>query len=749
MVTTSVEAPRVVRKPMQIKPAIPLPHLKRQAAAAAARQRAITPATETKSSDAAKSDLGSSSPASPATTTTKVNVESPKDHGNPSPPPTASTDGHTVAENANDETSTPDATQPSNASPTTGVEKTKTQPEVNGHKHQERNQALNGHVEEFTPRPASSIANENIHAQPPAGDGMSAPVAHHMPAHADGPPGSQLTPNGPVFTHRPHPSLQFGALRDTRDPSPDPLSAGLVPPQGMPLHGGRPPFVPPASGGFAHGGPPPPGFPVHPGNEMGAYGGPSMPFPPAESYYPGGAFPPTPHSYHDSQSSSIPEDPGPYARFAHAGPRQPPGFGADTQGRGPAFPGTQPSPTPMMRPDSNARGLADHVSRHFGDPTFSDCTLEVVFHSEPEDKPKKSIIHGHRLVFSRSSFLYEAMLQQKNQSLPQSLVYYPGKTFIEPDSFHQAIQSLYGYPLLEMPQLAENCTAFGTPRQQFRYAISYACAGEALKWGPVVYRGCELAARLVNVQTFETAFEFALADYEDKGSYENFRFYEGSRIMLSSVVDFMLRELPRDLVLDTTMANRPVFVRLPHDTPSPSKPAAEDSSSPVVVKGHRASGSMSQSRQIQFGDLNIANDGDDAAQATPKLDQATASLHATFSCVLINMPFGFLKMFLEAVPGHHNAWASGETRYRVVQSVVAEREARRLRALDAVVAGSVPDSIPIQAVLRSPEPSHSAPWNILGWKEEITFPNSASGPNLTRQWAPIQDERRISVAAYP
>merc|ERR1711937_889597 len=102
--------------------------------------------------------------------------------------------------------------------------------------------------------------------------------------------------------------------------------------------------------------------------------------------------------------------------------------------------------------------------------------------------------------------------------------------------------------------------------------------------GPVVYRGCELAARLVNVQTFETAFEFALADYEDKGSYENFRFYEGSRIMLSSVVDFMLRELPRDLVLDTTMANRPVFVRLPHDTPSPSKPAAEDSSSPVVVK---------------------------------------------------------------------------------------------------------------------------------------------------------------------
>ena len=529
----------------------------------------------------------------------------------------------------------------------------------------------------------------------------------------------------------------------------------------MPAPDSRQPYPPHANSGFPPG--VPPALDMMAAGNFDAYGRPSMNYPPMDPYQPyGNNFPPsTPQSFQDSPSSGNPEDSGPYRHFAGATPvHGPPGFGDDAASqnhgvnmtRNAPFPAMAPQgpPTSMIPQDDDAGGLVDHFQQQFGLNDLADCSLELR-HRDHRVAPVK--IPAHRVVLSRSPVLNEMIRNNVQQPMPQQLVLETEDGWVRGDTFYMACQRLYGLPLLHpMPPRhsvdGDNMTAAGSTIDRFRFALSYAAAGHLIGWGPVVRRGCQIAAQLLDLDTIETAIHFAaLTEYKDNVSHDEFKYGAGSRIILDAVLDFIVSRVPSTFQLDTSVTNAHGYARLPYDTPSPAKPAETQPASPVVVRGgksggHFSKGSRGQSHPyIQFGDLSLTNGETGQPSGTPKGPQPTTSaLHAVLSRLLINMPFGYLKMLVESGP---------RSLLRVVHDTVQEREARRGRAVSVLNSGRIPESGVDRMVLRSLEPPQSNPWAVLGWQEEITFSSNTEGPTLGRQWIPLKDDNRSSVAEYP
>lgn len=181
----------------------------------------------------------------------------------------------------------------------------------------------------------------------------------------------------------------------------------------------------------------------------------------------------------------------------------------------------------------------------------------------------------------------------------------------------------------------------------------------------------------------------------------------------------------------------------------------KETSSPPITRGtsvHLGKGRRSQKiTGIQFGDLSLSEAKSPAASETPKASQQPRPvLHAVLSNVLINLPFAYLKMALESAGSSTvNGWASAEYRYRIIKDAVAEREACRLRAVEAVKNKRVEGSESILKLLSSPEPRSFDKWSVLGWQEEIIPYASPNGPALGRQWVPIMEPQNGTQTAYP
>lgn len=154
---------------------------------------------------------------------------------------------------------------------------------------------------------------------------------------------------------------------------------------------------------------------------------------------------------------------------------------------------------------------------------------------------------------------------------------------------------------------------------------------------------------------------------------------------------------------------------------------------------------------IQFGDLTLAESNPASATETPKaLRPAQPVSHAVLSRILLNIPFTQLKMILESSgSGNVNGWANAESRYRIVKSAVDEREARRVKAVEAVSDGRVPGAGELRASLRAPEPRDMPQWGALGWHEEMLPYGNPDGPSLGRKWAPLSAPQGGPVADYP
>ncbi|KAG5974977.1 hypothetical protein E4U55_007916 [Claviceps digitariae] len=594
-------------------------------------------------------------------------------------------------------------------------------------------------------------------------------------------------PNGAGHTHHSHPSngsIHFGTFQDSQNTSPAPLhSGGIVPPPSMPMVDGRAPYMPPPGNGF------PPMMPygadmMQPAN-FDHYGRPAMAFGPMDAFpmYANNFGPSTPHSFHDSQSSGQVEENVIYPPYLSNGHRNGAGAGpgeldgsahTHTQGGRMLVPpeyanprmlqhGHGPLPHVIPHDDVNGDGLVEYMQQHFGDSEFADCTLELRY---VDDRAAPVRIPGHRLVFARSrvlgALLRNQTLQLTSERNSHTLLLETGDKWLRSDSFYTSVQRLYGLPLLPLPpphgrpDSSPSLADAGTTSDQLDFALSYAAAGHLLEWASIVRRGCEVATRLLSWHSMEKMMEFALEGYVDNGSSDLFKYGDGSKILLNALVTFIVHNLPPTFNLDVSSTDPKRYARLP-DHPSPPPAPSDTAKQPATIiargssvqfgKGHRSQ----PIRGIQFGDFSLGEEVAGPESETPKATQQPQPVaSAVLSRTLINLPFSQLKMVLEsASSGNVHGWANAELRYRIVRNAVEEREARRLRALDAVLGGRVPESERIRAALGNPSPQDIGPWSVLGWQEEILPYGNADGPALGRKWVPIFERQKDRAAAYP
>lgn len=599
-----------------------------------------------------------------------------------------------------------------------------------------------------------------------------------MHANDDGSRGPRaLAPNGHGRPHhQAHPSnssVHFGGFQESQSSSPaPPHSGGIAPPPGMPFPGGRQPFMGPAGNGF----PPmmPYGPDMMPVTTFDSYGRPPMAYAPHDSYppYRNNYNPSTPHSFHDSHSSmeEFNQQYGGRVPLRNGGPA------ADEQqmqangGRAfgpPDFHRMMPNPgmpPHMMPPSDDADQLAGYTQQQFGNPELSDCSLELRY---LDDRAPPVRIPGHRFILNRSVELAALLRQQILSPSPpdrsqQTVLIETSSKWIRSDSFYMAAQRLYGMPLLQYPgprnHLESNeLTEAGSNVEQLDFALSYAAAGQLLGWVPVTKRGCEVATQLIDWQTIERVLEFALDGHSDMGTHDAYKYGDGSKIILDAVVTFIVHNFPSTFELDADVVAPVHYARLPihPPPPTPSRPTAEQTvaasadEKPAVQLGK---GRRSQKlTNIQFGDLALTESKPASENDTPKASRPAQPVsHAVLSRILLNIPFTQLKMILESSSsGNVNGWANAESRYRIVKSAVDEREARRVKAVDAVVDGRVPDAEHLHSCLRAPEPRNMPQWGALGWHEEMLPYGNPDGPSLGRKWAPLSAPQGGPVADYP
>jgi hypothetical protein len=505
------------------------------------------------------------------------------------------------------------------------------------------------------------------------------------------------------------------------------------------------------------------------------YGRPNMGYAPVDSFPPrtknNNFGPSTPHSFHDSHSSGADESAA-YNQYARGPVRNGgPGPGDDMSNPNRMYGGPNPRMMPnqglpphMMPPSDPADDLVHYTQQQFGNLELADCTLELRY---LDDRARPVRIPAHRFMLNRSAELSVLLRQQTLPPSPpdrsqQTLLIETSSKWIRSDAFYMAAQRLYGMPLLHHPGPRNHMESgdfadAGSAMEQLDFALSYAASGHLLGWVPVIRRGCEVATQLISWQTVERVVEFALDGYNDRGTHDTYKYGEGSRIILDAVVTFVVHNFPPTFELDTDVAAPVQYARLPMHPPAPSQPAAvtPQQQNSVVKEGSPVQlgrGRRSQKiTNIQFGDMSLTDGKPSQESVTPKASrQAQPVSHAVLSRLLLNIPFAQLKMILESSgSGNVNGWANAESRYRIVKAAVEERESRRVKAVQAVIAGQIADSDAIRNNLRAPEPRNMAVWSVLGWQEELLPYGNADGPSLGRKWSPLTEPQNGPVSEYP
>lgn len=603
--------------------------------------------------------------------------------------------------------------------------------------------------------PSVSIpASQSMRQMPPAFQ----PAANRPDAVtgniSQGPPPPVI--NGHPHMHKPHPSngsVHFGAFHDSAGSSPaPPHSGGVAPPPGMPPHDARQSWMPPAAHGYHPNLPPALDMAVGSNFDVYAHGRPDLAYSHLDPYgHYGNTLPPsTPQSFHESSGSVHHEDARPYNPLPPSTPSYPPpGFAESRQHSQPRINGNEGYPdsarpfrSAMMNGAQRPPSFEEHFRRFFASAEFSDCTLEV----RNRDFVILGGFPGHRMVLSRSPVLHDLIRQHLlhgGDDRPHLLLRVEDD-WIDPSSFYEALQNLYGFPLFQSEHpnsAAHEYMSAGTRIEKLRYALSYAAAGRLIGSDPVTQRGCEIASQLLAPETVETAFEFAVDLHEDKGTHDSFKWGDGSLVLLDAVLSFILNALPADFEFEPSALGSP-YTRLPFDVPSPAK-AVREAAPPVIVRGNGHNrGLSSQNANIQFGDLSI-NKGDE--RGSKQVDDA---LRSTLSRIIVNLPFGYLKGLLEAPFPPARLQITDAKRYQIVSDAVNEREKRRERAIEALRKGRVPDAAPIVAKLCSVEPTFVGQWSAVGWKEEIEY-STGGGAVLRRQWTPLREENRAPAPEYP
>ncbi|KAK4099430.1 hypothetical protein N658DRAFT_429946 [Parathielavia hyrcaniae] len=538
------------------------------------------------------------------------------------------------------------------------------------------------------------------------------------------------TINRPAAFHQPHPSngsLIFGGFHDSNTSSPAPRSGG----SGFQFPPGLLPYPPPA---------------------LDAYGRPVLVSPAVDGFAPNvGAHrtPPTPHSFHGSQSSTQAEElgfnsypstngyAGSHAASSRQGPMPPPGMNPPMNGTTHQVHGSGPNYQSLRDQEAALVFLRHGIS----DNTFNDCVLEVRFSDSPEfqDHPGYRQLHpvlrthGHRFIFSRSPMLAATMKTQG--TMPGGVIFLEANDeYIRSDVFWYVLRTLYGWSLADGILPYE--LALRDVRDDLKTALSYVATSRYLQLPWVQSVAVHRVSRLLFWNTIEVAAKFVSQIVAVSPRTEGF----GMSELLEHVVSFLVHNFPSDFLLDRDAGDYG-FLRLP---PSSTAPRNQDMStvangksggglpsrqpSKAQAQVARSSRLSSQLRlsQIQFGDIPSSN-GQSPRAPTPN--------HTIFSRILLNLPFDMLKQVLEHP---HLAKLSGElnptARQSIITQIIAERESRRLHALEKADAQL---RVYQERVEIAPGPlvvgNMDDFWvNSMGFKEEV-FPGDL--PYLVHTWS--------------
>ncbi|KAK3332320.1 hypothetical protein B0T19DRAFT_100250 [Cercophora scortea] len=600
-----------------------------------------------------------------------------------------------------------------------------------------------------SPMPAQSSGHSNANPashSPSAASAISqapAPGPHPRPGPGSG-PAFGFHPsmmNQPGF-HQPHPSngsLVFGGFQDSNNSSPAPHPGAAYPPPGIMPY--RPAAVPVTA--------------------VDGYGRPLLVSPTLDGYPPTAMNhhgPPTPHSFRGSQSSVHADES--FNQYAPANGQN--GYAATPSGQAPVYmPGMNSHMNGSMHGSAGpatgfpiSRDLDDTLSflRHgFNDNTFSDCVLEVHFPDilEYRDHPdyrrfRRAIqINGHRVLLARSPTL--ASLMKSWGTVPGGFMRLDiNDEYMRADVFGFVLRTLYGWPLGDELTLPADILPRNVA-EDFQLALSYVATAQYLQLGWVLAVAMEHVKRLLCWDTIELAVKYLLPNIATSPSSRN------EPNSMSELRDlflcFIVYNLPKDFVLDVN-AGDGVFSRLPTISSRPRNSTA----APVAhgthgTHGYGPSKGQSQSArlssnprlsQIKFGDISppeLNGYGQTGAtKETPHAHRAPTAHETILSRILLNLPYDLLKLVLE-----HPRFAQllgGQDisfRYHIISGIIAERESRRLRALDRGIQElHVFQDKLVQA--RSPlvvEQMGDFLVNNMGFKEEV-FPGDV--PYLLRTW---------------
>ncbi|KAI0014828.1 hypothetical protein F4780DRAFT_778284 [Xylariomycetidae sp. FL0641] len=566
--------------------------------------------------------------------------------------------------------------------------------------------------------------------------------------------------------------IMFGGFAGSHTPSPVPPPGGFMPPPTIPVTNGDT-HVSPRANGHAHSnsngfpGPVNGHFPpeMMPMSTMDTYRqvpahAPQLPF---DVMHPGaGRYgPPTPHSFHGSHTSGEPNgmENGtlPYAPNGS----QYPGHGHHEHLGGHPRPPAAPFP-PFMPPEAFVRRpnfdgeMMDSIAyfrSQFDNGELSDCVLELVYASDRQPPVK---ISGHKLILARSPALKQHIMDARTTDLRSQMITIVSEdTYLRSDAWWQAVQRLYMHPLLDVPPLANAIPSYvdfaGTEIDRFEFCLGYAAAGHLLEMQDILIRGLEVSARLLNWKTVETAMGFVFENTSQRhfgyGAEQDgtdmspitleFGYGPETKILLLAIINFLVNEFPSNFELDTSVKDNLKFSRIPATASSANERPMPVKAAPAIARGTtpRHAGKQNRLSSIKFGDLPAAYPEDNAAP-----HKVPAKCSSVLSRVLLNLPFDELCAVLTSGSNGVSGWNTAQDRYHAVADVVAEREARRLRAVEAVRAGAVPDAQEVQQRL-SAHRRHAIveAWDVLNWQEQVIRPRGAEVPRVVRKWVPQFD----------
>lgn len=613
--------------------------------------------------------------------------------------------------------------------------------------------ALNGFAPPHPPR-----GKENI---PPTANGFA--MAQQPPAFG--------APRNPM--HHPQLSLSDSSMMGAHtDSNNNNNNTSPVPPETgryrRPAHLNLPPFptYPPPTGSMVgHVSPFVPGIPHYPAH--GDYH-----VLPANAH--GMAVAPsTPHSFHGSQASNPPDGATGFEENGYHHRPQPPmtANGARAVYGSVNHPGFPPAPgSAAVSAFFNTRSLElarmlqrearEYIELNFNNRDTSDCQLIVTFLGDSEGRPWRApiFLHGHRLVLGFSPALRAHLHGHPNSGGTLGMA--SDDRYLRNDVLWICLGSLYGRPIPERPE-----------SDPFM-AAAYIAAGHFLQLGAIAMKGAEDIVRLMNTWVqLEMACAIALggavhqfpgSDPTQSASDVLLPYGPASERILVAIASFIIDNFPHNYVVDPKYPY-PRYARIPAyddvykgDKEAMTAPSVDEATGiPIRHEGLRYSNPLLS--QIKFGDVPLPNNGPDAAaapQAQCPKPKKTATLadrlaacepnpNRLLTSVLANLPFGVLKNILESNmlgkgPGQPvTGWPTMKARCKIMSQVVAERERRRIDAINAVLANAAADPS-VKRRLASPYPPRGGPadgWDVLGWREEVA--GSDQAPQLVRAWAPL------------